>query len=325
MTGKKIEKIGVLTSGGDCSGMNAAIRSVVRSGIYAGFRVAGIYHGYQGLLDGKIKKMTPRSVGNIINRGGTILKTARSKRFETPEGREKAMATLRENNIDALVVIGGDGSLIGAHRLHQEFGFPVIGIPATIDNDLHGTDFSIGTDTAVNVALEAIDKIRDTAISMERIFVIEVMGRDLGYIALQVGLAAGAEEVVIPEKEHDVKSMVADIRKGRKKGKISWVIVVAEGAVSAAELAKQIIDMTGFDTRITVLGYLQRGGTPTAMDRIMAASFGKAAVDAISSGLTDKMVAISADKIKLVDLHYACSKEIDLNMDHYELIKILAT
>lgn len=325
MGNKNIKKIGVLTSGGDCSGMNAAIRSVVRSGIHAGFEVAGIYHGYQGLLKGKIKKMNCRSVSNIISRGGTILKTARSERFESREGREAAMANLRKNNIDALIVIGGDGSLSGAHLLSEEFKFPVIGIPATIDNDLQGTDFSIGTDTAVNVALEAIDKIRDTAISMERIFVIEVMGRDLGYIALQVGLAAGAEEVVIPEIKHDVKAMVADIKKGRRKGKISWVIVVAEGAVSAADLADEIIEMTGFDTRITVLGYLQRGGAPTAMDRIMAASFGKAAVDALSRGKTDQMVAISANKIKLIDLRVACSKKVDLNLDHYKLIKILAT
>ncbi len=322
---KNIKRIGVLTSGGDCSGMNAVIRSVVRSGIHSGFEVYGIYHGYQGLLGGKIKKMSCRSVGNIINRGGTILKTARSQQFETPEGRTQARDTLREKMIDALIVIGGDGSLIGAHLLYKEHHIPVIGIPATIDNDLHGTDFSIGTDTAVNVALEAIDKIRDTAISMERIFVIEVMGRDLGYIALQVALAAGAEEVLVPEIDYDVESMVLDIKKGRKKGKISWVIVVAEGATSAAEVAKQIIDMTGFDTRITVLGYLQRGGSPTAMDRILAASFGKAAIDALANGYTDKMVAISADKIKLIDLDYACSQKNELNMSHYKLIKILAT
>lgn len=321
----KIKRIGVLTSGGDCSGMNAAIRSVVRSGIHNGFEVYGIFYGFQGLLKRTLKKMNCRSVSNIINRGGTFLKTARSAEFMTREGRNRAAGVLSDKGIDALIVIGGDGSLKGAHLLFREHRIPVIGIPATIDNDLNGTDFSIGTDTALNVAMEAIDKIRDTAISLERIFVIEVMGRNLGYIALQVGLAAGAEEVVIPEFSCDLKLMVEDIRNGRRKGKISWIIVVAEGADSASNIARQISDMTGFDTRITVLGYLQRGGSPTAMDRILAASLGKAAVDALVNGDSGKMVAISAGKIKLVSLGYACFQKNELNMDHYRLIKILAT
>jgi 6-phosphofructokinase 1 len=321
---KNIKKIGVLTSGGDSSGMNAAIRSVVRSGIHSGLEVYGIFYGFRGLLTGKFKKMSCRSVSNIVNRGGTFLKTARSKEFMTAEGREKAAGILKEKGIDALVVIGGDGSMKGAHLLFHEHQIQVIGIPGTIDNDLNGTDFSIGTDTAVNVAMEAIDKIRDTAISLERIFVVEVMGRSLGYIALQVGLAAGVEEVVIPEFKYDLKSMVNDIRQGHKKGKISWIIVVAEGADSAANIAKQITDLTGYDTRITVLGYLQRGGSPTAMDRILAASFGKAAIDALVNGESDKMVAISANKIKLVKLGFACRKTT-VDMDQYRLIKILAS
>ena len=320
-----MKRLAVLTSGGDCSGMNAAIRSVVRSGIHSGFEVFGIFYGFHGLLNRKYKKMSCRSVSNIINRGGTFLKTARSREFMTREGRRKAADILRDRGIDALIVIGGDGSLKGAHLLFKEHRVPVIGIPATIDNDLNGTDFSIGTDTALNVAMEASDKIRDTAISLERIFVIEVMGRNLGYIALQVGLAAGVEEVVIPEMPHDLKAMVDDIRKGRQKGKISWIIVVAEGADSASSIARQITDMTGFDTRITVLGYLQRGGSPTAMDRILAASLGKAAIDALASGESDKMVAISANRIKLISLGYACFQKSMLDMDHYRLIKILAT
>lgn len=322
---KKFRNIGVLTSGGDCSGMNAAIRSVVRSAIQKGYDVFGIWQGYEGMIDGMIKKMTARSVGNIINRGGTFLKTSRSDRFLTPEGRKKAFGVLKKKNIEGLIVIGGDGSFRGAHQLYQEYQIPIIGIPATIDNDLHGTDFSIGTDTAVNVAMDAIDKIRDTAFSLERIFVIEVMGRHLGYIALRVGLAGGAEEVLVPEFEFDLKSMVNDIKKGHKRGKISWIIVVAEGAASATEIASQISDLTGFTARVTVLGYLQRGGSPTAMDRILAASFGKAAVDALASGEYDKMVAMTGDKIKLVDMEYAYSGKNELNMEHYRLIKILAT
>lgn len=322
---KAIKRIAVLTSGGDCSGMNAAIRSVVRSGIYRNLEVYGVFRGYEGLIAGDIKKMTRRSVGNIINRGGTFLKTARSRDFLTKEGRKKAVDYLRKAKIDALVVIGGDGSFRGAHVLSREYKIRTMGIPATIDNDVNGTDFSIGADTAVNVALDAVDKIRDTATSLERIFVIEVMGRNLGYIALQVGLAGGAEDAIIPEFDYDIKSMVNDIKKGREKGKISWIIIVAEGAGSAEKIAKQIADLTGFETRVTVLGHLQRGGTPTAMDRILAARFGKAAVDALIQGHTDKMVGIVADKIKLVDLEYACAKPKNLSKEQYNLMRILAT
>jgi 6-phosphofructokinase 1 len=325
MSMKKLKgNIAVLTSGGDCSGMNAAIRSVVRSAIEIGYEVFGVMHGFEGMIDGAIEKLTARSVGKIINRGGTILKTARSERFLTSGGRKKAFDVLRKNNIEGLIVIGGDGSLRGAHQFFREYQVPVIGIPATIDNDLFGTDFSIGTDTAVNVAMEAIDKIRDTAFSLERMFVIEVMGRHLGYMALRVGLASGAEEVLLPEIEFDLKSMVNDIKKGHRRGKISWIIVVAEGAASASDIAVRIHDLTGFTPRITVLGYVQRGGSPTAMDRILAARLGKAAVDALANGDKDKMVAVTGDRIKLVEMDIACSGKNELNWGDYQLIKILA-
>ncbi len=322
---KSIKRIAVLTSGGDCSGMNPAIRSVVRSGIYDNLEVYGVFRGYEGLITGDMKRMTRRSVGNIINKGGTFLKTVRSGEFLTKKGRKKAADSLKKRKIDAVVVIGGDGSFKGAHILNQEHQVRIIGIPATIDNDVNGTDFSIGADTAVNVALDAVDKIRDTATSLERIFVIEVMGRNLGYIALQVGLAGGAEDAIIPEFDYNIKSMADDIKRGRKKGKISWIIIVAEGAGSAQEIAKQITDLTGFETRVTVLGHLQRGGTPTSMDRILAAKFGKAAMDALIRGNTDKMVGMVANKIKLIDLEYACAKPKNLSKEQYNLMRILAS
>ncbi|MFH1856238.1 MAG: 6-phosphofructokinase [Candidatus Omnitrophota bacterium] len=321
---KKIKRIAVLTSGGDCSGMNAAIRSVVRSGIYHGLEVYGVFRGYEGLMSGDIKKMTRRSVGNIIGRGGTFLKTARSSAFLTEEGRNKAIAVLKEKKIDALVVIGGDGSFRGAHVLSSECKIQTIGIPGTIDNDLNGTDFSIGTDTAVNVALGAIDKIRDTATSLERIFVVEVMGHNLGYIALQVGLAGGAEEAIVPEFGYDINAMVNDIKKGRKKGKISWIIIVAEGAGSAGKIGEEIKELSGFEVRVVVLGHIQRGGDPTSMDRILAARFGEAAIEALLEGHTGKMVGIVADKIKLVDFEYACKGSRNLSKEQYKLLKILS-
>lgn len=323
--GNRIKRIAVLTSGGDCSGMNAAIRSVVRSAIYNGLEVYGVFRGYEGLINGSIKKLNRRSVGNIINRGGTILKTARCQAFLTKEGQEKVVASLRQKKIDAIVVIGGDGSFRGAHILSEKYKIQTIGIPGTIDNDLRGTDFSIGTDTAVNVALDAIDKIRDTATSLERIFVVEVMGRNLGYIALQVGLAGGVEEAIVPEFDYNVRKMVGDIKTGRKKGKITWIIIVAEGAGSAEKVARQINDLTNFEVRVVVLGHIQRGGVPTAMDRILAARFGKAAVDALLAGHTDKMVGIVADKIRLVNFEYACKGSKNLSREQYALMKILSS
>jgi 6-phosphofructokinase 1 len=321
---KNPKRIGVLTSGGDCSGMNAAIRSVVRSGIYQGMEVYGIFHGYDGLIDGVMEKMSCRSVGNIINRGGTFLKTSRSQRFLTSDGRKQAAVSLRNQKIDALIVIGGNGSFRGARELGKEHKIAIIGIPATIDNDCQGTDFSIGTSTAVNVAMEAIDKIRDTAFSLERLFVIEVMGRHTGYLALQVGLAAGVEEVLVPEFAFDIKTLVKDIKNGHEKGKISWMILVAEGVASASDIADQIFKLSGFRPRVMVLGYLQRGGSPTALDRILATRFGKAAVDAVARGERDKMVALQANTVKMVDLKTASTEKKSLNRDDYTLIKILA-
>ena len=320
----KIKKIGVLTSGGDCSGMNACVRSVVRCAIYRGLEIYGIFKGYQGLINGQLKLLNRRSVSNILSYGGTILKTARSAEFKTFSGQKRARAVIDEYSLDGLIVIGGDGSFRGAHRLWQRWKVPVIGIPATIDNDINGTDSTIGDDTAVDTALYAIDKIRDTATSLERIFVVEVMGRDTGYIALQVGLAGGAEDVIIPERRYDINKMCADIRAGHKKGKISWIIVVAEGGVAASEVAKRITRKTGLETRVTVLGHIQRGGSPSADDRVLAAQLGARAVELLARGQTDKMVGVVNNRIKAVDLSYAIKKKKVNIGTLYRLIRILA-
>lgn len=320
----KIKRIGLLTSGGDCPGMNACIRSVVRYAIFKGLEVYGIFKGYQGLIEGQVKLLNRRSVSNILSYGGTILKTARSAEFKTVSGQKRAKRVIEENGLDGLVVIGGDGSFRGAHTLWQRWKVPVIGIPATIDNDINGTDFTIGDDTAVNTALYAIDKIRDTASSLERIFVIEVMGRETGYIALQVGLAGGAEDIIIPQRRYSIDKMCADIRAGHKKGKVSWIIVVAEGAVSAADVARKISRKTGLETRVTVLGHIQRGGSPSADDRVLAMQLGAEAVELLYSGRSDKMVGIVNNRIKTVDLSYAIKKKrVDTGV-LYRLIRILA-
>ncbi len=317
------KKIGILTSGGDGPGMNAAIRSVVRCALSADIKVDGIIHGYQGLIDDDIIELNHRSVSNIINRGGTILKTARSKEFKTPEGTQKALKVLKKHSIDALVVIGGDGSYKGAQVLFEEHGFPTIGLPGTIDNDLCGTDQTIGCHTAVNTALESIDKIRDTAHSMERIFVIEVMGNHSGYIALEVAVGAGAENVIIPERNFDYDTMYQNILKGNKLGKVSWMIVVAEGAAKAEDVAKKVKEITGLETRFTVLGHVQRGGVPVEGDRILATRLGAVAVDLIQKGEYGKAVGVLSDEINIVDLPNACKRETK-HMDEYlRLIKLL--
>lgn len=321
---RRIKKIGLLTSGGDCSGMNACIRSVVRCAVYHGVEVWGILKGYQGLIKGQLKVLNRRSVSNILGSGGTILKTARSAEFKTIAGQKEAKGVLEANGIDGLIVIGGDGSFRGAHLLWQRWKVPVIGIPATIDNDINGTDSTIGDDTAVNTALDAIDKIRDTATSLERIFVIEVMGRATGYIALQVGLAGGAEDIIIPERRYNINRMCADIRKGHKKGKISWIIVVAEGAAKASDVAEKITRRTGLETRVTVLGHVQRGGSPSADDRVLATQLGAKAVELLISGQSDKMVAISNNRLKAVDLNYAIKKRKVDTGALYRLLRILA-
>lgn len=320
----KIKRIGLLTSGGDCPGMNACIRSVVRCAIYRGLEIFGIFKGYQGLIEGQIKLLNRRSVSNILSYGGTILKTARCLEFKTLPGQKRAIAAMKENGLDGIIVIGGDGSLRGAHTLWQKWKVPVIGIPATIDNDINGTDFTIGDDTAVNTALYAIDKIRDTATSLERIFVIEVMGRETGYIALRVALAAGAEDIIIPERRFNINKMCADIRAGHRKGKISWIIVVAEGAASASDVARKISRKTNLETRVTVLGHIQRGGSPSADDRVLAARLGAKAVEFLIAGQVDKMVAVVNNRIKAVDLSYAIKKKKVDTGTIYRLIRILA-
>jgi len=325
---KKINRIAVLCSGGDAPGMNAAVRSVVRYALYLGIEVYGVLRGYQGLIEDDFVKMSLRSVSNIINRGGTILKTARCKEFTTKAGRKKAAYNLKKRDIEGMVVLGGNGSFKGAQILASEFGIKIIGVPCTIDNDITGSDMSIGSDTAVNTALDAIDKIRDTVTSMERIYVVEVMGRKEGYIAIRVGLGGGAEDILVPHTEYDIERMCDDIKKGRKKGKISWIIVVSEGVATAKDVEELIHEMTGYEVRSVTLGHIQRGGSPTAYDRILASRLGAAAVEAIARGNSNKMVGMCANKAVLTPLSYAskhCKEKVALDKELYRLTKILST
>lgn len=319
----KLEKIGVLTSGGDGPGMNAAIRSVVRYALKHGFEVAGIMRGYEGLIDDEVISLNHRSVSNIISRGGTILKTARSPRFNTKAGLLRAVKIIEKNKIDALITIGGDGTYRGAFELFKKYHIPTVGLPGTIDNDLCGTDQTIGCHTAINTALDAIDKIRDTAHSMERIFIIEVMGNQSGYLATQVALGSGAEEVIIPERKFNYSKMYEDIVEGHLKGKISWMIVVAEGAGRANDIAKKITKMTDLETRYVVLGHIQRGGTPTASDRLLATRLGAAAVELIRKKDFGKAVGTLQGKINVISLAQA-SHRVKLHLsEDYRLMKML--
>ena len=322
----KMEKIGILTSGGDCSGMNAAIRAVVRCAIYHGLSVSGIKRGFEGLIQNQLVEMDLSSVGGIINHGGTILETARCPEFKTEAGMKKAVGTLKKHKIEGLVVIGGDGSFRGAHELSANWAVPTIGIPATIDNDIAGTDYAIGFDTAVNTALQAVDKIRDTASSLRRLFVVEVMGRQAGFIALETGLAGGAEEVLIPEKDTDLEKMCKKIVKGYQRGKRSSIIIVAEGNESggAFKIAQQIGDRTGFEVRVSVLGHQQRGGSPTALDRVLASRLGAAAVEQLVKGNTDKMVGIISNRVEVSNLDYAWRFQKQTNLSLLKLIEILS-
>ena len=274
----KINKIAVMTSGGDSPGMNAAIRSVVRTCAYYSKECIGVYRGYQGMIEGDFTTLTARNINNIINKGGTILKSARSDEFRTPEGRKKAFKQLKDNNIDGLVVIGGDGSFTGGVVFNKEYNFPVIGIPGTIDNDIFGTSHTIGYDTALNTAVEAIDKIRDTASSHNRLFFVEVMGRDAGFIALNAGVGAGAEEILIPEENLGLERLLESLVKSRKSGKSSSIVVVAEGDKSGKnvfELAEYVEEnMPEYDVRVSVLGHMQRGGSPSCFDRVLASRLG---------------------------------------------------
>ena len=316
-----MKKIAVLTR--DCAGVNATLRSIVRTSIKKDIEVTGIRRGYDGLIDADFISLDHRSVSGIINRGGTFLKTSRSQRFFKEEYQNQAAKNIFDNGIEGLIVIGGNGSLSGAHALATKFNVPVIGVPATIDNDINGVDLSIGADTAVNVALDALDKIRDTATSLERIFIVEVMGRSCGYIALQVALAGGCEEVLIPEMDVNMDNMCQEIQNGNNRGKVSWIIIVAEGKASAHDIAQIINDKTGFETRVAVLGHIQRGGRPTAKDRIMGAILGNHAVEMLNNGLTDHCVTIKNEELITIPLETAIQPK-KLNVErYYKLIKIL--
>ena len=318
-----IKRIGVLTAGGDAPGMNAAIRSVARCAINNKLEVMGICRGWWGLINEELKPLDHRSVSGIINLGGTILKTVRCPEFKTEEGQSRAFTTIKKNAIDGLIVIGGDGSFRGAHEFQKKYKVPCIGIPASLDNDINGIDVTIGSDTAVNTALYAIDNIRDTATSMERIFVVEVMGRNSGFIALQVALSGGCEDVIIPEKEFDLQTICHNIVNGNLRGKLSWIIVVAEGAANAGEIARKITEITDLETRTVVLGHIQRGGRPTASSRTLGLCLGQAAVDCLLGGKTDKVVGMKDGKIVEIDLEFATKKK-ELEADKFcNLIKIL--
>lgn len=323
---KTIKKIGVLTSGGDSPGMNAAIRAVTRAAIYKGLSVTGIRYGYQGAIEADFVEMQKLSVSNTIQKGGTILKSARSKDFMTKEGRAKAAKNLKANGIDALVCIGGDGTFQGATVLHQEHGIPVVGIPGTIDNDLSGTDETIGYDTALNTALEAIDKIRDTADAHERMFLVEVMGRDAGFIALETGIACGAELTLLPETLVHINEIKASLHEILANKKRSTLVIVAEGDESggAMQLQQNLRDdFADIDMRVCVLGHIQRGGNPTARDRVLASRIGVAAVNALLDGHVSVMVGIVNNNIKLTPLKSGWSKKKSIQMEMLDLVKIL--
>ena len=318
-----IKKIGVLTSGGDSPGMNAAIRAVVRACAYYNVECVGIYRGYQGMIEGDFKAMGPRDVKNIINKGGTILKSARSKEFMTKEGREKAYHNLKNSGVDALVLIGGDGTFTGAEIFNAEFSFPVIGIPGTIDNDIFGTTNTLGYDTALNTVVDAIDKIRDTANSHNRLFFVEVMGRDAGHIALNAGIGAGAEEILIPEEAFGLDRLVESLNRSKESGKTSSIVVVSEGdkiGKNVFELKDYIEEnMPEYDVRVSVLGHMQRGGSPSCFDRVLASRLGVKAVESLLEGKSNFMVGLIEDKIALTPLEQAIKGSSKMDM---ELVKV---
>lgn len=325
---KKVTKIGVLTSGGDSPGMNAAIRAVVRTGNYYGLEVFGIMRGYSGIIENDIVPMHSRSVANIIQRGGTILKTARCKEFFQPEGRQKAYQNLKKLGIDGLVIIGGDGSFRGADIFSREFDIPCIGLPGTIDKDIAGTDFTIGFDTAVNTAVEAIDKIRDTADAHDRLFIIEVMGRDAGYIALHSGIATGAEHILIPERKTDIEELVASLQEKERRKKLVNMVVVAEGdefggANEVAKVVKERLPL--LDTRVCILGHIQRGGSPTCLDRLIASRMGYAAVESLLEGRHNVMVGILNNRMHYTLLERAVKSKQKISEEWIKIVKILAS
>ena len=326
---KDIKTIGVLTSGGDAPGMNACIRAVTRSAINNGTKVYGIYRGFEGLINGELRELTTESVSNTIQRGGTILKTARSKEFQTPEGRRKAYDMLAKYGIEALIVVGGNGSLTGAQDLAREFDFPVIGIPATIDNDLYGTDRTIGYDTALNTIVECVDKIRDTASSHDRIFFIEVMGRDAGFLAQNSAIASGAEAAIIPEDQTDVDQLAQFIGRGVRKSKNSSIVLVSEsqkdghgGAMYYAERVRK--EYPEYDVRVTILGHLQRGGTPSAFDRILASRMGYASIVALREGQRNIMIGIDDEEIVYVPIQRAVKRNKPIDKELIDVLSVLS-
>ncbi|MER3471612.1 MAG: 6-phosphofructokinase [Chitinophagaceae bacterium] len=325
---KKVTKIGVLTSGGDSPGMNATIRAVVRTGIYHGLEVFGIMRGYQGLLENDIFQMESRSVANIIQRGGTILKTARCKAFHTLEGRKKAYDILKSRGIDGLVIIGGDGSFRGAVEFSAEYDIPCIGLAGTIDKDIAGTDFTIGFDTAVNTAVEAIDKIRDTADAHDRLFIIEVMGRDAGYIALHSGIATGAENILIPEQKTNIEDLISSLMEKERRKKLVNLIVVAEGGGfgGANEVAKAVkVRLPNIETRVCILGHIQRGGAPSCLDRLIASRMGYHAVECLIEGRFNVFVGIQNNKMNYVPLEKVHKKKGTISEEWTKIVKILAS
>lgn len=319
-----MQRIGLLTSGGDSPGMNAAIRAVVRKAIYHGMEVIGIRHGYKGFIEADMGPMNLGSVADIIHRGGTVLHTARSEEFMKAPGRARAYENVRRFGLQGLVVIGGDGSFRGGLEFYREYKLPVVGVPGTIDNDVPGTDYSIGFDTAVNNVVDAINKIRDTATSHERTFIIEVMGRESGCIALSSGLAGGAETIMVPERPVNVEEICDKLIRGYRRGKLHSIIIVAEGAASGIEVGRQIKEKTGFDTKVTILGHLQRGGTPTAFDRILASRLGAKAVELLMEGKTCQMVGMVAGETVARDLEEITADRKDVNMELYDLAAILS-
>ncbi len=322
-----IKTIGVLTSGGDAPGMNAAIRAVTRAAIVNGIRVKGIYRGYKGLMEGEVTELGTQDVSGIIQRGGTILKTARSDEFRTPEGRKRAFETIQREQIDALIVIGGDGTFTGARLLAQEYNVPVIGLPGTIDNDLWGTDATIGYDTALNTIVECVDKLRDTGTSHERLFLVEVMGRDAGFLTLSAAIAAGAEAAIIPERATVAEQLEEAIGQGRRKHKNSGIVLVQEHAIEGgARKVAEIIEKVHpeYGTRVTILGHLQRGGSPSAYDRILASRLGVAAIQALMEEQRSIMVGVQDSEIVYVPLSKAIKQKKDIKDDKWQALQVLS-
>jgi 6-phosphofructokinase 1 len=322
-----MKKIAVLTSGGDSPGMNAAIRAVVRSSVYNGVEVCGVFRGYSGLIEGDFKDLRVRSVANILGRGGTILKSDRCEEFHTIEGRKKAFDNLISEGVDGLVVIGGNGTFAGALKFHEEYGFPIVGLPGTIDNDLAGTDHTIGFDTATNTAVEAVDKIRDTADSHNRLFFIEVMGRDSGFIALSTGIATGAIAIMTPETGTTVNDLINVLEKAHERKKSSSIVIVAEGDDNggAYEIAKRVIEITDkYDVRITVLGHLQRGGSPSCADRVLASRLGVEAVESLLRGDVNCMIGVVNDKLVHTAFETAINNKKNTLKDEVRLAQILS-